>query len=177
MGITWQERLLSPLGRGSEWINEWMNERVNVWSDGTLKIEKRRISEELLTPKSSGLVCCCRQVSDRFVTTKSGFKSSWRSYHLLITVTVSFNSLSTLTERQNHLRNTCPSLQPVKAELVVFDQSETSRFSGVPTKPPNDSNGFVLYIQLYFVLVSYLWIITSISNYLYIWLTGSSKSK
>lgn len=175
MGITWQERLLSPLGRGSEWINEWMNERVNVckWRD----LKNRKKEDQWRTADSeefrSGFAA-----ADKFLT------GLWQqsqglspAYHLLITVTVSFNSLSTLTERQNYLRNTCPSLQPVKAELVVFDQSETSRFSGVPTKPPNDSNGFVLYIQLYFVLVSYLWIITSISNYLYIWLTGSSKSK
>lgn len=155
----------------SEWMKEWMYDVTGP------EIKKGGSVKNCWLQRVEVWFFCCRQVSDRFVTTKSGFKSSWRSYHLLITVTVSFNSLSTLTERQNHLRNTCPSLQPVKAELVVFDQSETSRFSGVPTKPPNDSNGFVLYIQLYFVLVSYLWIITSISNYLYIWLTGSSKSK
>lgn len=155
----------------SEWMKEWMYDVTGP------EIKKGGSVKNCWLRRVQVWFCCCRQVSDRFVTTKSGFKSSWRSYHLLITVTVSFNSLSTLTERQNHLRNTCPSLQPVKAELVVFDQSETSRFSGVPTKPPNDSNGFVSYIQLYFVLVSYLWIITSISNYLYIWLTGSSKSK
>lgn len=176
MGITWQERLLPPLGRGSEWINDWMNERLNVWSDGTWN-EKGGSAKNCWLRRFQTQFCCCRQVSDTFVTTKSGFKSSWRSYHLLITVTVSFNLLSTLTERQNYFKSTCPSLQPVKAELLIFVQSETSRFSGVPTKPPNDSNGFMLNIQLYFVLVSYLWTIKSISNYLYIWLTGSCKTK
>lgn len=152
----------------SEWMKEWMYDVTGpeIKKGGSVKN------------------CWLQRVEVWFAAADKFLTGLWQqsqglspAYHLLITVTVSFNSLSTLTERQNYLRNTCPSLQPVKADLVVFDQSETSRFLGVPTKPPNDSNGFVLYIQLYFVLVSYLWIITSISNYLYIWLTGSSKSK